>query len=249
MREFPDHFSRIAAAYSARRPGYPPGLFAWLSGLAPGRELAWDCGTGSGQAAVPLATHFTRVVATDASEAQLRHAVAHPRVEYRVAPADACGLADGGVDLVTVAQALHWFDLDRFYNEVRRVARPGGLLAAWTYGLFQTGEREIDRLLRGFHFDRMGPYWPPQRRWVDQAYRTLPFPFPELEAPVFHMELTWRAADAIGYLGTWSAVARCRAAEGRDPVGEIAERLAAAWGGEERRVRWPLAVRVGRPTE
>lgn len=244
---FKDHFSGHAALYARHRPGYPDALFAYLAARAPGRTLAWDCGTGSGQAAHGLARHFDAVVATDASAAQLAHAVPHARVVYRRAPAEAAPLADGTVDLVTVAQALHWFDLDGFYAEARRVLRPDGVLAVWSYGL-ATVDAAVDAVVRRYHDDVVGPYWPPERRHYGEGYRALPFPFAEEAPPPFHLEETWTLGQLAGYLRSWSATQRCHAATGGDPLAVVAADLAAAWGKADavRTVRWPLTVRVGR---
>lgn len=245
---FPDHFSPLAERYAAARPTYPPELFAWLAPLPAERERAWDVGTGSGQAAVALADHFAEVVATDAAEAQLSRAAPHPRVHYRRAAAEASGLEDGSVDLVTVAQAVHWFDLDRFWAEVRRVAAPGGVVAVWTYhGVGLTPA--VDRVVARYYTEIVGRYWPPERAAVEDAYRSLPFPFAEVPAPAFHIRQRWDLARFAGYLGTWSASRHWSDAHGgADPLAEIAADLAAAWGdpGEEREVVWPLGLRVGR---
>src|SRR5215207_7689770 len=195
---FKDHFSGHAAAYAASRPGYPDDLLDWVSALPAGRRLAWDCATGSGQAAVGLGRRFERVVATDASEQQIENAVEHPGVEYRVAPAERSGLPGGSVDLVAVAQALHWFHFTLFYAEVRRVLAPGGAIAAWTYNLARVEpavDRLIDRLARGV----VGPYWPPERCWVDEDYETIPFPFDEIAAPPFELVESWDLARMIRY--------------------------------------------------
>jgi SAM-dependent methyltransferase len=247
MTAFKDHFSGHAAAYAAFRPRYPETLFDFVAGLPAGRRLAWDCATGNGQAALGLAAHFQRVIATDASAAQIAEAEPHPRIEYRVAPAEGSGLPDGSVDLVTVAQALHWFDFDRFYAEVRRVLAPGGILAVWSYNLVRI-EPALDRLLDHFSTAVVGSYWPPERRWVDEDYRTIPFPFVELPTRLFALEETWDLPRLLAYLRTWSSVTRCRQATGGDPVAEVAPRLAAAWGDPTaaRTVRWPLALRAGR---
>lgn len=243
---FPDHFSALAEGYARHRPGYPAALFDWLAARAPGRALAWDCATGSGQAALGLAGHFDRVVATDASADQLRRAAAHPRVHYAAAAAEAAPLAGGALDLLTVAQAAHWFDLDRFYAEARRVLRPGGVLALWTYDLLAI-DPAVDAVFGRFYRDAVGPWWPPERRHVESGYRELPFPFPELAPPALEMTAEWRLADLLGYLGTWSAVKRCREATGRDPLAGVAGPLGEAWGEPEtpRPVRWPLHLRVG----
>jgi len=244
---FGDHFSAQAPDYARYRPGYPGELFRHLAEVAPARDTAWDCGTGSGQAALPLAAHFAHVIATDASERQLQQASPHPRVSYRVARAEDSGLPDDSVDLVTVAQALHWFDRDRFYREARRVLRPGGVLAAWTYLLAQV-DAAIDAELASFHADVLGPFWPPERVHVDRGYADLDFPFEPLTAPALEMTGQWDLAHYLAYLGTWSAVRRYREARGEDPVAQwMAPRVRALWGEPERRrtVRWPLRLLVG----
>jgi len=242
---FKDHFSGHAADYRSFRPAYPPELFAFLADAAPGRELAWDCGTGNGQAAVGLASHFAKVLATDASTEQLQNAEPHPRIEYAVAPAERCPLADGVADLVTVAQALHWFDLDRFYAEVRRVARPGGLVAATCYYEPGVGS-EVDPILRGWE-EFIRPYWTPERAWVDAGYRTIPFPFPELPTPEFELTAKATLPQFIGYLGTWSAARLYLKRHGSDPLDRFRSAFAAAWGvpAAVRTVRWRFTLRVG----
>lgn len=243
---FKDHFSQQAPDYARYRPNYPAQLFAWLAGVAPARGTAWDCGTGSGQAALGLAAHFGRVVATDPSRSQLEHAAHHPRVEYRIAPAEVSPLDTASVDLVTVAQAIHWFDLERFYAEARRVLRPGGVIAAWTYTLLDV-EAGIDELLTDFYRNVVGPYWPPERRMVDDRYRSLPFPFEPIEAPAFEIRSDWTRDDLLGYLGTWSATRACMQAENADPLVAFARRLAPLWPdpGLVKTLRWPLHLRVG----
>jgi SAM-dependent methyltransferase len=244
---FQDYYSGHAADYRAFRPAYPKELFAHLASIAPGRDLAWDCGTGSGQAAIGLAEHFARVVATDASADQVRSAEPHPRVEYAVARAEACPLQDRCVDLVTVAQALHWFDFDRFYEEVRRVCRPGGVLAVWTYELHSVNPA-VDEMLHRFQADFVGPYWPPDRVWIDTHYRTIPFPFPELPAPRFNMTAEWNLPRMLGYMSTWSATKAFIKAKDFDPVEQLTGEFAVAWGDppQVRTVCWELTVRIGR---
>lgn len=247
MMNFKDHFSPLAGDYSRYRPRYPDALFRYLADSSPQRKLAWDCATGSGQAAVGLAEVFERVIATDASESQVSHAEEHPGVEYRVAPAESSGIEEGSVDLVTVAQALHWFDFEKFYSEVRRVVRPSGCLAVWAYSLFEC-DPVTDRVIWDFYEGTLGAYWPPERRWVEQGYRTLPFPFEEIATPGFSMETRWNLRQVLGYLGTWSALKRYREAEGKDPLPSLAERLLAEWGDPEgiKLLRWPLYLRLGR---
>ena len=247
-RAFTDHFASVAADYARFRPVYPAALFAWLADLAPARTMAWDCAAGSGQASRDLADHFDQVIATDASAAQIAAAHPHHQVEYRVAPAEASGLSAGTVDLVTVAQALHWFDLDRFYAEVRRVLKPGGVLAVWSYGVLAVAGAAVDERVQTFYRDIVGPYWPPERQLVESGYRTLPFPFAELEAPAFHMETSWSLSELLGYVRSWSATGRFGVERGYDPVTVLADELAPLWGAplEPRIVTWPLALRVGR---
>jgi SAM-dependent methyltransferase len=242
---FEDHFSEVAAAYAAHRPTYPPRLYEVLAEAAPARDDAWDCATGSGQAAVGLASRFARVVATDASEEQIRHAVPHPRVTYRVARAEAPGLPDHSVDLVTVAQAAHWLDLDAFFDAARRAARPGAVIAIWSYGLARVLPA-VDEIVRHYHDVTVGSYWSHRRRFVDDAYRDLPFPFPGIEVEPIAMEHEWSLEAYLAYLGTWSAARAYARETGRDPLKLIREDVATAWGRGSRLVIWPLALRVGR---
>lgn len=242
---FKDHFSAQARRYAAFRPGYPPELFAYLASVAPGRERAWDPATGNGQAARGLAAEFREVLASDASIRQVMAREPAPGVRFWVARAEAGALPERSVDLILVAQALHWLDHEAFWPEVRRVARDGAVVAASYYTLCRI-DPEIDPWLDGYYRDWMDAYWPPERRLLDAGYRTIPFPFPELEAPVFEMTADWTRADLLGYLGTWSATMRYRRIVGEDPVPALDARLAPLWPeGEARRVRWPLGLRVG----
>jgi len=244
---FKDHFSTSATGYATYRPSYPQALVTFLASAAPGRERAWDCGCGTGQLSVPLAEYFAEVMASDASARQIENATPHPRVSYQVVPAERSGLPDGSVDLITVAQAAHWFDLPAFYAEVRRVARPGGVLALISYGILEL-DGPAGPVMQRFYRDTLGPYWPPERRLVEEGYRSLPFPFGEFTAPPLAIEVAWRLDDLTGYVGTWSAVQRARAALGQDPVAPFRAELLPAWGDPEasRPIRFPLSLRVGR---
>lgn len=242
---FKDYFSGHAAAYAAARPDYPTELFAWLAAMAPARGCAWDCATGNGQAAQALAQHFERVVATDASTEQIANATVHSRVEYRVAPAEAPGLEPASVDLVTVAQAAHWFDRPRFYDAAAQALRRNGLIAVWSYGLF-TIDPALDGVIDGFYDHLIGPYWPPERKLIDAHYATLDFPFAEITPPEFVMQQTWTLAQVLAYLRTWSAVQRYQHAKHHDPVDTIASEFTRLWGDAPHRdVHWPLYMRVG----
>jgi SAM-dependent methyltransferase len=244
---FKDHFSRQAADYSRYRPGYPAALIDWIVSRAPARDLAVDCATGNGQAAVALAAHFDAVLAVDGSRAQLERAQPHPRVRYECAMAEHLPVPDRSVSLVTAAQAVHWFDFDRFHAECRRVLRPGGVLAAWTYEKFRAGAA-IDAAMDRFYNDVIGPYWPPERRYVDEAYATLPFPWAEERAPAFSLSTEWTLEQVLGYLATWSSVQRFRESHpGDDPLSELAVELATLWPADSTlRLNWPVHLRVGR---
>lgn len=246
---FTDHFASVAASYAGHRPTYPPELFAWLAAISPDRALAWDCATGTGQAATALAEQFARVWATDASAAQIAAAAPCSNVAYHTAPADRSGLPDRSVDLVTVAQALHWFQLDPFYAEVQRVLKPGGILAVWTYGVFRAegnGADAVQTMLDRFYYETVGPCWPPERRHVENGYADLPFPFTELPPPQLAMAVDWTVDDLCGYLRSWSAFSRYRERHGNDPVVPLAEQLAPLWGAGRRRVVWPMSIKAGR---
>ena len=244
---FKDHFSRVAAEYATFRPTQPAALLDWVVSLAPAHDVAWDCGTGNGQVAVGLAERFARVYATDASAAQIAHAAPNERVAYAVAPAEASGLPAGSVDLVTVSQALHWFDVDAFNREAHRVLAPNGAIAVWTYQTPTVEPVELGGLLLRFARGMVGPYWPPERRLVEDGYRSVPFPFDEVPAPPFGMRVDWTVAQLAGYLRTWSATTRYTATLGVDPVLAFEQDAIALLGDPEARctVTWPYAIRAG----
>jgi len=248
MNTFKDHFSGHADRYREARPTYPPELFAWLARQTPDNELAWDAGCGNGQATVALAGHFQRVIGTDPSANQIAAAEPRGNIDYRVEPAEQPSLHDTSASLVTVAQALHWFDHARFYAAVKRVLKPGGVFAAWTYADCSTGEAAIDRAKDHLYVDLTGKYWPPERVHVDSGYTTLPFPFVEIASPPFEMTARWTAEEFLAYLRTWSATQRYLKTEGVDPVRLIEPDLRTAWGDPAlaRSVRWTFSVRAGR---
>ena len=247
-KPFTDHFAPVASHYADNRPTYPAELFVWLADQCKTHTLAWDCGAGNGQASTELAHYFKRVVATDASEAQISQAMPHPAIEYRVAAAENSGLANGCADLVVVAQALHWFDLEHFYAEVKRVLKSDGLLAAWSYGVLSVEGGDVNAIVQGFYHDEVGAYWPPERRHVETAYSEIDFPFHRLAAPMFSMKVCWNLGQLLGYFRSWSATAGFIKANGFDPVQRIEAKLLTCWGDEKqtRTIEWPLAMLLGR---
>ena len=243
---FKDHFSVQAEDYSVYRPEYPPEMYAWLASLCDEKKLVWDCGTGNGQAAVALTQFFSYVIGTDASESQIYRAMIYPRVEYEVALAHQSPLQDHSVDLITVAQALHWFEFEPFFKEVKRVAKPNAVLAAWCYEL-QSISPEVDAVINRYYQDIIGDYWPPERRHIEQAYADIEFPFESIKAPACTMTKQWTFKHLMGYLGTWSATQKCIQDQGSDPREAILKDLQAAWGDEETKtVNWPVTIKTFR---
>jgi SAM-dependent methyltransferase len=244
---FKDHFSTQAVDYAKYWLHYPSVLFAYLASIAPARKIAWDCGTGNGQAALGLAPHFDLVIATDPSEKQIHNAIPHEKIKYAVAPAERTDIAPQSVDLIMVAQALHWFDHEKFYAEVRRVSQPRGIIAVSMYNLLYS-EPEITAVVNEFYFDIVGPHWPPERKLIESEYRTIPFPFAEIKPPPLSLAAQWNLDELLGYLNTWSATQRFISQNGFNPLEKIADRLAGVWGDPEnkKRIEWPLHLRVGK---
>lgn len=248
MKGFEDHFSQRAETYRRYRPAYPRELFAYLASIAPNRELAWDCGTGNGQAALGLVDYFDRVAATDASPEQVALAMSHSRIDYTVAPAEDSGLAPASVALGTVAVAVHWFNLERFYAEVRRVLTSKGVIAVWCYSL-PSITPGIDTILRHFLQNTLADYWPQRFSYVKDQYRTLPFPYEELTPPAFSMDTAWDLTDVLGFLNSWSGTAAYEKRHRFNPVDLIRPELRREWGRtKERILSWRLHMRVGRVT-
>jgi ubiquinone/menaquinone biosynthesis C-methylase UbiE len=245
---FHDHFSSVANRYADFRPRYPAALFDYFATLMAPEVVVWDCACGNGQATLDLAARFEKVIATDASREQIASAAPHPRIDYRVAPAEASGLPDQSIGLVTVAQAVHWFDFDRFYAEVRRVLRPNGMIAVWAYGINTVEGDDVNQLVQEFYAETVGPYWPPERKLVEAGYRTLPFPYADFTPPAFRMEAHWTLEQLLGYFSTWSATSRYTKATGRNPLEPLAADLRRVWiePAVPRRIVWPLTLRVGR---
>ena len=246
-QKFHDHFSGHSADYARFRPTYPPEMFSVLAGLCERRQTAWDVGTGSGQAALLLAEHFDRVLATDPSAEQIRQAGYHPRINYTVASAETSNLPDHSVDLICVAQALHWFDFAGFFSECDRVAKPGCVLAAWCYELL-TITPEIDGIITRYYRDIVGDFWPAQRSHIEARYTSIPFPYPSISTPEFSMRCDWTLGNLLGYLNTWSATRRYEAARSFNPLTLIHEELASCWSEPDlkRVVIFPLTLLVFR---
>lgn len=244
---FKDHFSSDSKGYAAYRPTYPSELVTQLAALCVNTERAWDCGCGTGQLSVLLAERFDEVLATDASAAQIAKAQPHPRVVYQTATAEHSGLPDQSVDLITVAQAAHWFDLPRFYAEVKRVARPNAVIALISYGVLHV-EGAVNAAIQQFYYQTIHSYWPAERQHVEDGYSQLDFPFAALELPALTMQADWDLDQLMGYLNTWSAVKEAQLALGANPVDALRAQLTKEWGAAntKRRVEWPLSLRVGR---
>lgn len=240
-----DRFSSQADLYARYRIDYPAELYQWLLPQVPGRGRAWDCATGNGQVAAVLAEHFAQVAATDISAAQLAQAAQRPNITYQISPAEHTPFAAASFDVVTVAQALHWFDMDAFNAEVRRVLRPGGVVAEWGYNLLRISP-ELDPLVRRFHDDTMRPYWDDNRWHIVDEYARLPFPFAQVQTARFAVRRQWSAEWLLNYLRTWSSVANYRRQHQQDPVLLIADELTQLWGPGEREVVFPVFARAGR---
>lgn len=240
-------FSVASDQYAAARPRYPAPLFDYLSASVPDRVRAWDCGTGSGQAALTLAERFGSVEATDVSREQIAHAAGHERVRYSVQPAEETAFRDGSFSLVTVAQALHWFDFERFWPEVQRVLKPGGVFAAWAY-TWPHISREADRIVAAGLLDAIEDDWAPQNRLAWDGYANVPFPFRELETPRFALSLQWNLDQFLSYVGTWSATRRYIERNGDGLLANLSEELETEWGerASTRTVSMDFYCRAGR---
>ena len=243
-------FTQQSSDYAKFRPKYPDSLFEYLSSLTQEHLLAWDCATGSGQAAVRLGEYYEHVIATDLTENQIASAVPHPHVDYQVGPAEASGLAEGSVDLITVAQAFHWFNAEGFFSEVRRVAKPGAIIALWCYGLARMTP-EVNVVIEDFYANLLDGYWEKERILVEQGYRTIEFPFEEIRPPAFEMKLKWSQAHVLGYLSTWSAFQTYLKANPGTPnplETTFKDALAKAWPAKKKEldVSWKLDFRIGR---
>jgi len=240
-----DNFSDQSDKYALYRPGYPPALFDSIAQLIPDKKLAWDCGTGNGQSAQHLAAFFENVYATDISQKQIDQAPKINNIIYAIEPAEKTALAANSVDLITVSQALHWFDFTLFYNEVKRVGKKDSKIVTWSYGLFSLGST-LDKLIEHYHFKTLETYWDKERQYVNDAYKNLPFLFRRIPFPVFAIELMWNIEMVSGFLNTWSATQKFIKINKFNPVTDLMELIKTHWGDNEmRKVTFPLYILAG----
>jgi SAM-dependent methyltransferase len=240
-----DNFSDRSQLYARHRPGYPNELIDFIISKTKNRHRVWDCATGNGQVASVLAEHFDRVDATDISESQLSHAIQRENIHYRIAAAENSGLDDHIFDLITVGQAIHWFDFDDFYKEVHRVMKPGGLLTVFGYGNVQFGDA-VDNVVAKLYSGILDGYWDPERRYLDEEYQSLPFPFQEIPVPNFTMPVEWERESFLGYLQSWSASQHYRRKNGVDPVDLVRDEFNSVWKDHEiKNTVFPLYVKMG----
>lgn len=244
-----DYFSSQSKSYAAFRPGYPDELYQFIFQHLKKRDCAWDCATGNGQVASYLAKHFDRVYATDISQEQLNNAVAARNISYSVSAAEHTAFENNQFDLITVAQALHWFNSSSFYKEVRRTCKPGGLLAVWGYSLL-TIDPFVDDLFLDFYNNTVGPYWDEARKLVENHYRDIPFPFEEITCPQFFIRINWTAEQLLGYLSSWSATQKYKQVNHKDPVEFFSTQLRSLWKpGEVKVATFPIFMKLGSVTD
>jgi len=241
-----DRFSSHASEYSRFRPEYPDSLISFVLSVTKRRESAWDCGTGNGQLAARLSPHFRTVFATDISKEQLAQAPAISNVRYSVEAAGETQFADKQFDLISIAQAIHWMPFDALYRDVYRCLKDDGLFLVTGYGLLSINP-QIDAVVRHLYTEILGAYWDPERRYIDEEYATIPFPFEEVESPPFLQQYDWSLAQFTGYLNTWSAMKQYSKSTGLEALDSIAENLRAAWGASKTHLAtFPILLRMGR---
>lgn len=240
-----DYFSKQSQGYAKYRPVYPSSLFEFIFSLVKEKQLAWDVGTGNGQTAAALAAEFSKVFATDISEQQINHAAKADNINYAIEPAEHTSLGNESVNLVTISQALHWFNFPVFYDEVKRVAKPGAIIAAWTYTLLKI-DPQTDRLIYDHHYDTLEDYWDAERIYVDEGYANIPFPFKQLTSPDFNIEVNWNLQQLEGYFNTWSALQKFITINGSNPVPALMEQIKKYWPEDEtRKIVFPIKLKAG----
>jgi len=240
-----DNFSKQAAVYAQYRPDYPDELFQYILSFVKEKNTVWDCGTGNGQSAKVLCKYFNTFLATDISQKQMDNAYQASNIFYSLQPAEQTNFANNSIDLVTVSQALHWFNFEKFYAEVNRVAKPAAVIAVWAYSLLQVSN-EINTIIHNYHFNTLGKYWDAERKYVDANYTTIPFPFKEITTPAFEIKLHWTLAELEGYFYTWSALQKFIATNNFSPVDALMQQLKPLWGSNEKReIIFPVHLRLG----
>ncbi|WP_028296631.1 class I SAM-dependent methyltransferase [Olivibacter sitiensis] len=240
-----DNFSAQSDKYAKYRPTYPSEFFDYLNSLVPTKQNAWDCGTGNGQVAIRLAETFDKVFATDISQPQINNALRADNITYTVQPAEKTDFENQFFDLIVIAQAIHWFDFEQFYSEVRRTAREHALICVVGYGRIEISDL-IDQIIADFYENVIGMYWDKERKYIDENYATIPFPFEEIQTPNFANKLPWTLDHLIGYLNTWSAVKHFIKQNGYNPIDELQDEIGKYWNKEEiKEVTFPLLLRVG----
>jgi ubiquinone/menaquinone biosynthesis C-methylase UbiE len=241
-----DNFSIQSDKYAKYRPTYPAELFEYLNSIVPNKRNAWDCGTGNGQVAYELAKTFDKVFATDISQSQIDNALQADNILYSVQPAEKTNFDNDFFDMIVVAQAIHWFDFERFYAEVKRTAKENALLCIIGYGRSKIS-KQIESLIANFYANVIGKYWDTERKYIDKHYKTIPFPFEEIPTPNFENTQHWTFEHLIGYLNTWSAVKHFIKQNNYNPVDSLQSDIKLAWGDEPtKEVKFPLVLRIGR---
>jgi SAM-dependent methyltransferase len=248
MNTFKDNFSKQAEVYAKFRPTYPKELFEFFKGLTSEHEFAWDCGTGNGQSAINLTDFYEKVYATDPSQEQIKNAIPHERIVYKVESAEnPSALEDNSVDLITVAQAVHWFDFDKFYGQVKRVLKTNGIIAVWAYGIPKINEG-LDSIIKDFHDNIVGEFWLPENKLIEKEYSTIPFPFEEIETPDFFIQKQVTLSETIGHLRTWSATQKYIDRYNENPLERLSQKLKEQWKDieTEKEITWKLILKVGK---
>lgn len=248
MTSATDHFSSKSREYSYSRPFYPEDLFEFLQEITPNKYIAWDCATGNGQAAIGLCRYFRNVIASDVSKNQIANGFPRNNITYEIFSAEKPSIQDNSVDLITVAEAIHWFDFEKFYREATRVSRRNAIIAVWSYGMHKI-DSEIDKISERLDVDGeiLGSYWPKEAKYVKEEYKTIPFPFKELSTPRFEMSVYWSLDDVISYMQTWSAVKRFKIEKKYDPMSLVWQDLKKLWRNkdEKKLIKWSLNLRAG----
>lgn len=240
-----DNFSKQAGSYAKYRPSYPQQLYDFIVDQVTLKQAAWDCGTGNGQSAKELSRYFEKVFATDISGQQIAHAAPRSNIFYSVQPAEKTSFPDNAFDLITVAQAIHWFRFDDFYREIKRVAKPGAIFAVWGYSLLHASP-EIDALVGEYHFNTLNDYWDPERKYLDEGYRNIPFPFIKMDRPAFKISYEWTLHELEGYLNTWSALQKFIAVNDYNPVDKLIADIKPFWKTWRMKIDFPIHLLIAR---